>query len=92
MLLLRSELGAVASQGGNASIPASLLFRAGGTSSVCGYGYRSIGNDVNGTGYPARYLATGSLEYQHRFNQQWGAALSCDSGTATDRWGDRSFF
>lgn len=50
VLLLRSELGAVVSQGGNASIPVSLLFRAGGTRLVCGHGYRSIGNDVNATG------------------------------------------
>ena len=92
VLLLRSELGAVLGKGRNASIPASLLFRAGGTDSVRGYSYRSIGNDVNGTVYPTRYLATGSLEYQHWFNQQWGAAAFYDVGTATDRWVDRSFF
>ena len=92
VLLLRSELGAVVSRGGNASIPASLLFRAGGTDSVRGYSYRSIGNDVNGTVYPTRFMATGSLEYQHWFSQQWGAAVFYDVGTATDRWVDRSFF
>ena len=92
VLLLRAELGAVVSAGDNAAIPASLLFRAGGTDSVRGYGYRSIGNDINGTVYPTRYLATGSVEYQRWFNQQWGAAAFYDVGTATDRWQDRAFF
>lgn len=92
VLVLRGELGAVVSKGGNSAIPASLLFRAGGTDSVRGYSYRSIGNDINGTVYPTRYLATGSVEYQHWLNQQWGAAVFYDVGTATDRWADRAFF
>ena len=91
VLLLRGELGIVASAGGNASIPASLLFRAGGTDSVRGYSYQSIGNTSNGTVYPTRYLATGSVEYQHWLDTQWGAAVFYDIGTATDRWSDKTF-
>ena len=92
VVVLRAELGAVVSKGGNSAIPASLLYRAGGTDSVRGYSYRSIGNDQNGTVYPTRYMATGSAEYQHWLNEQWGAAAFYDVGTATDRWSDKQFF
>ena len=92
LLLLRAELGVVASKGGNSSLPASLLFRAGGTDSVRGYSYRSIGNERNGIVYPTRTLAIGSVEYQHWFNQEWGAAAFYDIGTATDTWRDKTFF
>jgi translocation and assembly module TamA len=92
LVLLRAQAGAVITKGGNADIPASLLFRAGGTNSVRGYSSNSIGNEVNGGTYPTRLLATGSVEYQHWFNQSWGGALFYDTGTATDRWADRSLF
>ena len=92
VVILRGELGAVISKGGNAAIPASLLFRAGGTESVRGYGYQSIGNERNGTVYPTRYLVTGGVEYQHWFLEQWGAAVFYDVGTATDRWTGKRFF
>jgi translocation and assembly module TamA len=91
-VILRAELGAVFSQGGNASIPASLLFRAGGTDSVRGYPFQSIGNEQDGTVYPTRYLATGGIEYVHWIREQWGAAVFYDVGLATDSWEDRSLF
>ena len=90
--LLRAEAGAVVSKGGNADIPASLLFRAGGTNSIRGYSSRSIGNELNGATYPTRYLATGSVEYQHWLTQSWGAAIFYDVGTATDSWAQRRLF
>lgn len=92
LVVLRAELGAVGSRGGNASIPASLLFRAGGTDSVRGYGFQSIGNERNGVVYPARFLATGGLEYQHWLSGTWGAAVFYDVGMAADRWSGKSFF
>lgn len=92
LVMLRAEAGAVISKGGNGSIPASLLFRAGGTDSVRGYAYQSIGNDRNGTIYPTRFLATGSAEYQHWLTEQWGAAVFYDVGTAADRWSEKSLF
>lgn len=91
-IILRGELGAVLSEGGNASIPASLLFRAGGTESVRGYAFNSIGNVQNGTVYPTRYLAAGGIEYQHWLSEQWGAAVFYDVGTATDDWNGKDFF
>ena len=92
VVILRGELGAVITKGGNAEIPASLLFRAGGTESVRGYSYQSIGNERNGTVYPTRYLVTGGAEYQHWFLPQWGAAIFYDVGTATDQWTGKRFF
>ncbi|GBG13604.1 translocation and assembly module TamA [Novimethylophilus kurashikiensis] len=93
LVILGGTLGAViARRGDNVSIPASLLFRAGGTETIRGYDYLSIGNTVNGTVYPTRYLAVGSVEYQHWFLPKWGAAVFYDVGTATDNWPDKEIF
>ncbi len=92
LVILRGEVGAVVTSGGNAAIPASLLFRTGGTDSVRGYQYQSIGTEVGGKVYPARYLATGGVEYQHWFTREWGGAVFYDVGTATDNWPDKEIF
>lgn len=92
VVILRGELGAVITKGGNAEVPASLLFRAGGTDSVRGYSYQSIGNERNGIVYPTRYLVTGGVEYQHWFLEKWGAAVFYDVGTASDQWSGKKFF
>lgn len=92
LVILRTELGAVVTKGGNADIPASLLFRAGGTESVRGYGFQSIGNELDGTIYPARFLATGGVEYQHWRSRKWGGAVFYDLGMAADRWQGKSLF
>ncbi|HZV98103.1 MAG TPA: autotransporter assembly complex family protein [Methylophilaceae bacterium] len=92
LLILGASLGAVFSQGDNTSVPASLLFRAGGTETIRGYDYLSIGNEINGTVYPTRYLATGTIEYQYWFLPEWGAAVFYDVGTATDNWADKEIF
>lgn len=92
VIILRAELGGVITQAGNADVPGSLLFRAGGTNSIRGYTARSIGNEVNGAVYPTKLLATASGEYQHWFTQDWGAAVFYDAGTATDNWAQRSLF
>ena len=92
LVLLRAEAGAVISKGDNTSVPASLLFRAGGTESVRGYKYQSIGNVRDGTVYPTRYLATAGVEYQRWINATWGGAVFYDVGTATDNWSDKQLF
>ncbi|NEX60998.1 autotransporter assembly complex protein TamA [Noviherbaspirillum galbum] len=91
-VIVRGELGAVISSQGNAAIPASLLFRTGGTESVRGYRFQSIGNTQGGVVYPTRYVASGGAEYQHWFTAQWGAAAFYDVGTATDQWSGKRFF
>ncbi|ALK31625.1 autotransporter assembly complex protein TamA [Burkholderia plantarii] len=92
LVFFRAEVGGVFTSGGSAGVPASLLFRAGGSNSVRGYGYQSIGNTVDGSVLPTKYLMTGTAEYQHWFNHDWGAATFFDIGTATDAWGERVFY
>lgn len=92
VVILRGELGAVLTRGDIAAIPASLLFRAGGTDSVRGYPYQSIGNESGGTVYPTRFLATGGTEYQHWLSEKWGAAVFYDVGAASDHWSGKQFF
>jgi translocation and assembly module TamA len=61
----RAEGGAVLAPQ-RARVPATQLFRTGGDTSVRGYGLREIGAErVNGVVVPGRYLAVGSIEYQH---------------------------
>jgi translocation and assembly module TamA len=92
LVVFRAELGGVFTSGGTSGIPASLLFRAGGSNSVRGYSFDSLGNSVGGSVLPTKYLLTGSTEYQHWFNRDWGAAAFFDIGTATDSWHEKTFF
>jgi translocation and assembly module TamA len=92
VMIFRTEGGAVFTKGSSSQVPASLLFRAGGSDSVRGYDYQSIGNVKDGTVYPDKYLFTASAEYQHWYTQQWGGAVFYDVGTAADNWSDKQFF
>lgn len=92
LVILRGELGAVITNGDNLSIPASLLFRTGGTESVRGYPFQSIGKEVNSTVYPTRYMATGGAEYLHWLTETWGGAVFYDVGTATDNWSGKQLY
>lgn len=92
LFLVRAEFGGVFTSGSSSGIPASLLFRAGGSNSVRGYGFQSIGNNVDGSVLPTKYLVTATAEFQHWFTHDWGAAAFYDIGTATDTWGERVFY
>jgi translocation and assembly module TamA len=92
LVLFRAEFGGVFTAGSSSGIPASLLFRAGGSNSVRGYSYQSIGNSVDGSVLPTKYLITASSEYQHWFNHDWGGAVFFDIGTATDTWAEKVFY
>ncbi|KMZ12415.1 Outer membrane protein assembly factor YaeT precursor [Candidatus Burkholderia humilis] len=91
ILVFRAEFGGVFTSGPSTGVPASLLFRAGGANSVRGYSYLSIGNNVDGSILPTKYMVTGSSEYQHWFTHDRGGAVFFDIGTATDTWGERVF-
>ncbi len=84
LFVARLELGANLTSNDPALIPATLRFRAGGTDSIRGYSYQSIGTPNGQSVLPARYLGTGSLEYQYWFKPDWGAAVFWDMGTATN--------
>ncbi|MDR2244237.1 MAG: autotransporter assembly complex protein TamA [Burkholderiales bacterium] len=71
-------------------VPSDYLFRAGGSNSVRGYDYQSLGIIHRTTAWPGRVLATGSFEYQHTVYGDWRAAAFVDYGDAADRWSDWS--
>ncbi|MBW8328129.1 MAG: BamA/TamA family outer membrane protein, partial [Thiobacillus sp.] len=65
-LILRGELGSVLADTRD-GIPTDFLSRAGGDNSVRGYAYQSLGRTLTGGVASVRYLATGSVEYNHFF-------------------------
>lgn len=70
-------------------MPPSLRFYAGGDRSIRGYGYREVGPILvteSGKRYAlgAKNVLTGSVEYEHYFNDSWGAAAFVDTGDAFD--------
>lgn len=85
-LTLRTELGYTAADS-SAGIPEAYLFRAGGTNSVRGYAYNSLGVKNGDAIVGGRYLATASAEYTHWWGGPggaWGTALFVDAGNAAD--------
>lgn len=88
-LVLRVEGGAVLAETRD-GIPTDFLFRAGGDNSVRGYAYQSLGRALGGGVASVRYLATGSVEYNHFFTRDWGMALFVDAGDAADAPGSLS--
>jgi translocation and assembly module TamA len=72
-------------------IPDTLLFRAGGDDSVRGYGYRTLGPEIQGITVGGRTLLTGSVEIARpispNYPAYWWAAF-VDAGNAADRWTD----
>lgn len=64
-------------------IPQEYLFRVGGTQTVRGFAYQSLGFHEGGAVVGGRVMATGSVEYTHWFGN-WGGALFGDAGGAAD--------
>jgi translocation and assembly module TamA len=85
-LALRAELGAVIASTSR-GIPQSMLFRTGGSTSVRGYDFESLGDEENGAVVGGRYFVLASAEATHWFNEKLGAALFVDAG---DAWNDSS--
>lgn len=85
VLILRAELGQVFAPSRD-GIPEDYLFRAGGTGSVRGYGYQSLGISQDDGIVGGRVLATASAEYVHWLSATWGVAAFVDEGDAADTW------
>ena len=64
-------------------IPQEYLFRVGGTQTVRGFAYQSLGFHEGNAVVGGRAMATSSAEYTHWFGN-WGAALFSDAGGAAD--------
>lgn len=69
-------------------IPTENLFRTGGTHTVRGYSYLSLGVPESGAIVGGRVMALASLEYQHPLVRDWYGAVFLDAGDAADRWQD----
>lgn len=86
-LILRAE-GGYTIAASREGIPEDYLFRAGGSRSVRGYKYQSLGAQDGEAIVGGRYLATGTAEYVRWFSPKWGGALFADVGDAGDARGD----
>jgi translocation and assembly module TamA len=93
-VVTRLELGAVEiANGDRADLAPSLSFFAGGNQSIRGYGYQSLGDEIdvvraNGETKTlvvgGDRLVVGSIEYQHYFTDTWRGAVFVDGGDAFD--------
>lgn len=88
-VIVRAELGQVFSEGSD-GIPEDYLFSTGGSTTVRGYSYKSLGvqHETGVTG--GRVMAVASAEYVHWIDATWGAAVFMDVGDAADTWRDFS--
>ena len=86
VLIVRGELGAVEADTANV-VPNRFLFRTGGSTTVRGYDYESLGVSQGGATVGGRALALASVEYVHwlqRWGGNWGIAGFVDVGDAAD--------
>jgi len=86
-LSLRGELGRTFADS-RLRIPQDYLFRTGGTGSVRGYAYNSLGIKEGEATVGGRYLAVLSAEYTHWLSPDWGLAVFVDAGDAVDALAD----
>jgi translocation and assembly module TamA len=93
-VVARTALGAVfISDDDRVNLAPSLGFFAGGSQSIRGYGYQSIGNEIDTTRDDGSKqtlviggdrLVTATLEYQYYFTDTWRGAVFVDAGDAFD--------
>ncbi|MBR7801089.1 autotransporter assembly complex protein TamA [Undibacterium fentianense] len=83
--LVRMELGKVFSSSAN-GIPEDYLFRTGGSTSVRGYAYQSLGVRQGEAVVGGRVMAASSLEYVHWRSENLGFAAFFDAGSAATNW------
>jgi translocation and assembly module TamA len=93
-VVTRAELGAVKTTNGDRNdLAPSLSFFAGGSESIRGYAYQSLGVEesvLQGDGRTKTIvvggdrLAIASLEYQYYFTNKWRGAIFVDGGDAFD--------
>lgn len=86
-LLFRVELGKVFSNGAS-GIPEDYLFRTGGSTSVRGYAYQSLGVKSGAAVIGGSTLFSSSIEYVHWNTETLGLAIFVDAGDAGNRWRD----
>jgi len=83
-ILLRGDVGRTFTNAFR-SLPPTIRFFAGGSESVRGYGYLSLGPlDSQGNVIGGRTLEVASLELDHRIFNRWAIAAFTDVGSALD--------
>ncbi len=82
---LRGEAGQVVAEDA-ARVPTDWLFRVGGSGSVRGYAFESLGVQAEGGVQPGKVMATSSVEYQQHVVGNWRAAVFVDAGNAAESW------
>ena len=88
VLILRGDLGYVEADS-IAAVPTKFLFRTGGTNTVRGYDFESLGVKQGSATIGGRALAVASVEYVkwlERFGGNWGVAAFADVGDASENW------
>ncbi len=71
-------------------LPTSVRFFAGGSQSVRGYSYQSLGPvDSSGKVVGGRHLMVGSIEFERRLDEKWSWAIFYDAGNAIDNLSDK---
>lgn len=85
-ILLRAQAGTTAIDSNDFRLlPTSIRFFAGGDTSVRGYALDSIApRDDTGRVVGGRHLLVGSIEFDHRFRDDWSVAAFVDFGDAFD--------
>jgi translocation and assembly module TamA len=89
VLILRADLGYVQADS-LAAVPSKFLFRTGGTTTVRGYDFESLGVKQGTAIIGGRALAVASAEYVkwlEQFGGNWGVAAFVDVGDAAEYWG-----
>jgi translocation and assembly module TamA len=87
-ILMRGNLGTTETPNFD-QLPSSIRFFAGGAQSVRGYAYEELGpTDDSGNVVGGQHLLTGSIEFEHYFNDKWGTAVFLDVGNAIDNFND----
>lgn len=88
VVILRGELGNTFADSSD-GVPMSFLFRTGGSQTVRGYAYESLGVEDGDAVLGGRFLATASAEYVHWINGgPWGVASFVDVGDASETRSD----
>jgi translocation and assembly module TamA len=87
VLLLHGELGATFADDVD-DVPLRYLFRTGGSGSVRGFDYLSIGEQEGESVVGAKRLLVLSAELNYWFTDSWGAALFLDAGNAKNQLED----
>ncbi len=91
LLNLRGEFGGNWA-GDDDEVPQSYLFRTGGSQSLRGYDYLSIGREESGSVFGTSHLLIASSELVYWWSESWGSSFFYDLGTASDTLDNAELF